>query len=104
MTWGEALRQTEILLSDPSSQVGASLAGWSHPATRDVMALWNFYDLVHVVAWGMGGGKGPRPKPHPRPWPEAGKRRATPASEVTQADIVEALRRAGHERPIPLSN
>lgn len=103
MTWGEALRLTEFLLSDPSSKVGSSAAGWSHSASREAMALWNFYDLVHQIAWSLRG-KGPRPKPHPRPWPDSGKRRATASAEVTQADIVAALRRAGHDRPVPLTN
>ena len=39
MPWGEAYRLTVILASDPSSRVGAALAGIAEPASRELVAL-----------------------------------------------------------------
>jgi len=39
MSWGEAYRLTVILASDPSSRVGAALAGIAEPASRELLAL-----------------------------------------------------------------
>lgn len=99
MTWGEALRLTVELASDPSSRVGAALAGWSRPTSHLELILMDQFDLSHQIAWGQAGGKGSKPKPYPRPWPERQKSRTKP--QVTQAEVVAALRFAGHEGPIP---
>lgn len=98
MSWGEALRLTKILLSDPSSLVTAHAAGWEHPVTREDMVLRDLFDLTHQAA--LAGSK-KRAKPYPRPWKTA-RSRTKPAASVTQADILAALRHAGHTAPIPL--
>ena len=100
MLWGEALRLTQALASDPSSHLAASVSGWTRPATFVELALLNLYDLTHQVAWAQGGGKGPRPKALERPWQgETTRSRVKPT--VSQEDVIRALRFAGHHGPIP---
>lgn len=102
MTWGEALRLTQRLAADPSSAVGASVAGWEYPATHEAIALWAAYDHQRGVAWSRGGGKGRKPEPYPRPWPSrAGRHRAKPDESLTQDQIIAVLRAAGHTAPLP---
>lgn len=99
MRWGEALRLTAILATDTSSHVAAALNGWERPASMHELALLDLYDLTHMAAWSQGGGKGKRPKPYPRPWPDRSKTVMTPT--VTQEQVIEALRFAGHTMPLP---
>jgi hypothetical protein len=94
MSWGEAYRLTEQLSIDPASAVGAALAGWEHPVSREALAVMNLFDLMHMVAWGQGGRKGPKPKPHPRPW--ADRMTSRPKPTVSQEEVLAALRMAGH--------
>jgi hypothetical protein len=93
MTYGEAWRQTFILMGDPSSQIAAALGGWDHPVDRADLVLRDLYDLQHAKA--MAGSK-KNAKPYPRPWPEVKTRRQAPGADVTQEQIFEALRSAGH--------
>lgn len=99
MTWGEAVRHTDRLAADPSSAIGAALAGWDYPVGYDALAVMNLFDLMHEIAWAQGGKKGSRPKPHPRPWSDRKTRRAKPT--VSQEEVIAALRSAGHMGPIP---
>lgn len=103
MTFGEAIRLTEQLASDPSSHVAAALLGWQHPYSREALVLADLFDLQHQKAW---GGKGAKPKPYPRPWPDqqSGKRTSKPAADITQDEILAALRRAGHTAALPSPN
>jgi hypothetical protein len=39
MSWGEALNLTRVLAGDPSSQVGAAVAGWQFAVSREWLAL-----------------------------------------------------------------
>lgn len=100
MSWGESLRLTEQLLEDPSSRVAVSVAGWDYPATRELLAVMDAYDLTHQIAWVQGGKKGQRPKPYPRPWPDQKKERIGVPS-VSQDQVLAALRLAGHDSPAP---
>lgn len=100
MTYGEAWRQTFILMGDPSSQVAAALGGWDHPVDRLDMVIRDLYDLQHMVA---AAGSKKTPKPYPRPWPEKKTRRAAPGADVTQAQVLAALRGAGHTAALPMS-
>ncbi len=59
MTWGEAARIIGILTADPSSALAASVAGWAHPISREALALYDLFDLEHMV------NSKKRPKPHP---------------------------------------
>ena len=76
-------------------------AGWDYPASRELLAAMDLYDLQHHVAWAQGGGKGRKPDPYPRPWPRASKRQMSPDKGVTQEQVLAALRFAGHEGPVP---
>lgn len=95
MSWGEALRQTVTLMSDPSTQVAAATGGWDYPVSRLDLTLRDLYDLTHQVA------SVKRVKPYSRPWAGKKKRRAQPDAGVTQSQIVAALRHAGHTANLP---
>lgn len=95
MTWGETWRLFHLLMHDPSSQVGAALAGWSEPVNRMDLTLRDLYDLQHASKTKR------KPKPYPRPWPDRTKTRLEPSADLTQDEIVAALRAAGHTAAIP---
>jgi hypothetical protein len=101
MTWGEALRLVNRLVLDPSSHVAAAVSGWSEPVSREALALMDLVDLQVMFRWVDAGKKGQKPKPYPRPWPVQTKKRAKPDPSLTQAEIVAALRAAGHTAPLP---
>ena len=71
MSWGEAYRLTRMLANDPGSQVFASLAGWSHPVTREWIVAADHRDSTEF------GRAGRRARPYPRPWTETRKRIGT---------------------------
>lgn len=85
MPWGEAWRLTHVLAADPSSHVAAAIGGWSHPVTREWLALADLIDLY----LGAHAKKGHKPKPYPRPWPDKNKkhfgRTTRPQTEVRAA-------------------
>lgn len=68
MSYGEAWRLTMELASEPSSHVGAAVAGWSHPVTWEWLVAADAYDAL-VAA--NSDPKKSRPKPYPRPWDKA---------------------------------
>lgn len=77
MPWGEADRLTRILAKDTSSQVGAALAGWQYPASRQALAIFDLYDAT-------AGAHFKRPKKYPRPWDPAPKRLGNASLTITQ--------------------
>lgn len=90
MTYGEAWRLMLLLLNDPSSQVCAASVGWSHPITRADVTMRDLYDLQHQSK------SEKKVKAYPRPWPERTKTRTSPSADLTQEQVVAALRFAGH--------
>ena len=62
MTWGEAWRLFELLAADGSSQIGATMSGWTQPATRTDLTLRDLYDLQHRSKAKR------KPEAYPRPW------------------------------------
>lgn len=91
MSWGEAWRLTQLLARDTSSQVAAALGGWEFPASREVITMWDHYDLAHRIAAGKK-----TPPPYPRPWSMAGPRKGTPVSvEEWEKRKAARLARAG---------
>ena len=62
MSWGEAIRLTQILAGDPSSHVAAALGGWAHPITRADITMRDLYDAQ------VASKSKRKPKPYPRPW------------------------------------
>lgn len=91
MPWGEAVRMTRLLASDPSSYIAAALNDWDRPVSTEALALYDVFDLLHQV------NSRKRPRPHPgRPLT---RRRAKPT--LSQTAVVAALRMAGHTGPLP---
>lgn len=103
MSYGEAWRLLAILQSDPSSYVAAALAGWEYPVSREDLVTRDLYDLTHQLAWQQAGGKGKKPEAYPRPWPKVTKTTTKPSADLTQDEIIAALRMAGHTAKLPLS-
>lgn len=64
MGWGEALRLARILSADPSSQVGAALAGFDRPVD------WPEIRLLHLIDSSEANRLGKKFKPVPKPWPD----------------------------------
>lgn len=95
MSWGEALRATDVLVQDSASHVGAALAGLKWPVTFEAQVLMGIYNTLIKSPWFKSA------KPWPSPFPERTKRRTAPAPDITQAEIIAALRRAGHHGPLP---
>jgi hypothetical protein len=62
-----SIRLTERLAKDTSSEVGAALAGWQYPASRQALAIFDLYDATANAHF-------KKPKPYPRPWDPAPKR------------------------------
>lgn len=92
MTWGEAIRLTKQLGMDTTSHVFVALAEWSYPASREALVAMDHYDAYTRATF-------KRAKPYPRPWPDRTKSRPKPS--VSQAEVVAALRMAGHAGPLP---
>ncbi len=69
MPWGEAYRLTVILAADPGSQVGAALAQWPYPVSREWLVMADHRDSTEY------GRIGRRAKRYPRPWEAPGMRR-----------------------------
>jgi hypothetical protein len=100
-SWGEAIRLTQKLITDPSTQVAAAMNGWDYPVSWDAIVAMNHFDLIHQIAWAQGGRKGPKPKPYPRPWPDRRRETLKAGAGVSQEDILKALAFAGHTGPVP---
>lgn len=94
MTWGEAGRLVDLLLADPSSRLAAAVEGWTRPASEESLVLMQVVDVLSAAHL-------KNPKPWPRPWPRSSSRRHLPSAELTQDEIVAALRAAGHTAPLP---
>ena len=62
MTWGEALRLTRVLELDPASAVGAALAKFDRPTSRESLMLMEVYDSLEANRAGR------KAKRYPRPW------------------------------------
>lgn len=90
MPLGEAWRITQQLIRDPSSAIGAALAGWDYPISHEALLLADLFDLEHTVNTKK------RPDPHPvRPFnQERQKRRMGNAAGRTPAQVVAILNAA----------
>lgn len=85
MSWGEAQRLSLILLTDPSSRVGASVRDWSHPITQADMTLRDWIDM----------NTSKKSPPYPRPWHPKPKHIGGIGVSV---DEFEAMKRAAAEQ------
>lgn len=100
MGWGEAIRVLRILRADPSSMVAAAAEGWSHPISREALALLDLYDLTMAA---NSSGKGPKPKPHSgRPFDTSGKKTQQYGNTGgrSRAEVVAILNARGHNLPV----
>ena len=68
MSFGEAIRLTSVLASDPSSHVAAALGGWAYPLSWGDITLRDLYDVQ------LASKSKRKPKPYPRPWDERPER------------------------------
>lgn len=74
-----------ILAKDPSSQIGAALAGWDGPRSAEWLILADLYDLQHQS-------KAKRtPKPYPRPLRESGPSNRLGKTQLPRADAIKML-------------
>lgn len=97
MSFGEAFRLTVQLVRDPSSAVGAAVAGWDYPTTHAALILADLFDLHHTVNTKQ------RPAPHPlRPFSltDQSRRRVGNVGGRTTGQVVTILAdaRAGRYR------
>lgn len=95
MSWAEAWFLTMELAGDPSSRVGARMADWSHPMSREGMAVMDLFDVTVRVNSGKKS-----PQPYPRPWdPKV----MGAIKTLTQPQILAALTARGHgSNPAPM--
>lgn len=94
MTWHEACALARALAQDPTSHLGAAIAGWKHPMSREAILTADLYDLQ--VAVNTERNKRSQIKPYPRPWAEAANRTASEKPVVSQEQIRAALAARGH--------
>lgn len=81
MRWPEVWRLFEQLAEDPSSHVGAALQGWTYPASRELLALSDLYDLTTAVNVDTRRGQ---PQKYLRPWPAPGTTRVGRSTLTTE--------------------
>lgn len=82
MSWGEALRLTDRLLRDLSSDVAAAVRGAAHPVSRE-------WELLHVIAsndFGVATAKKGKSRlyevaPHPYATRKIGGKSARPVAD-----------------------
>lgn len=90
MSWGEAIRLSGLLASDPSSQVAAALLEWPNPLSREALLLLDTFDLHGQVAVGK------KHVPHPMRPKQRRAKKQRKEQVLTQDEILEVLRKAGH--------
>lgn len=93
MTWGEAIRLTQVLIAAPDSQIGAAMQGWEFPISRETAAVLDLFDLEHAKA-----AKSPRPHSG-RPWTHgkrSGSRRIGNVAGRTREEVRRILNAHGH--------
>lgn len=96
MSWGEASRLTTILIGDPSSRLGATLAGWQYPTTREDLTLRSLFDLQGRSKYGR------KHATHPRPWDPQSKRFGAGASvSVSEFQSLKASLAVRNDLPDP---
>lgn len=61
MGWSEAIDLIRIIRADPSSQLVASIEGWSHPLSREGWMLADLIDIQGSKALGKKWNLYPRP-------------------------------------------
>lgn len=94
MTWAEAWDLTAALGDDPTSHVGAALAGWQHPFSHEALILADLYDLT--LSANTDRAKRARIRPYPRPFETNRDREKSRRPNVSQAVVRATLAAMGH--------
>lgn len=95
MTWAEAYDLTTELGRDPTSHVGAALAGWQHPYSHEALILADLYDLT--LSANTDRARRGRIRPYPRPFDTADKsRERSTRPAVEQSVVLATLAAMGH--------
>lgn len=89
MAWHESWHLTRELLTDPTSHAAAAVADWSHPLSREGMALLDLFDLLAIVNSGRR-----KPRPVPRPWDPKPKRMGK--TNRSRDEVIAILASRGH--------
>lgn len=93
--WDEALDLVRILRADPSSQLAASIEGWTYPLER---LGWMLADLIDVQGQTAAGKKW---KTYPRPMKAKDKtQRWGDVGGRSRAEVVAILNGMGHTLPV----
>lgn len=85
MSFREAWNLVGVLANDPSSQIGAAMAGWDGPKSAEWLILADLYDLQH-----MSKAKR-KPKPYPRPKAKKAPSQRLGKTQLPQADAIKLL-------------
>ncbi|MGH6978296.1 MAG: hypothetical protein ACRED4_03235 [Brevundimonas sp.] len=96
MEWGEAIRQVQILRSDPGTMTAAAIEGWDYPFPRELAATADLFDLEYAKT----GSK--NRKPYQRPFKVGGGevQKFGNTGGRTQAEVHAILRSLGHRLPV----
>lgn len=94
LTWHEAWALTQELCRDPSSHVGAAVAGMKHPWSYESAILADTFDLL-MAANTDEKARG-QVKPYPRPLETRPDGERSKRPNASQQDIRRALARRGH--------
>lgn len=93
MSITEAARQVRQLLTEPSSHTYAALHEWDYPLSQESMAVLLLADLfgqVNFKKW----------KPLERPW-KTREVEHLGKTDLSQEEVIAALRAAGHTAALP---
>lgn len=94
MSLHEAWQLTQELCRDPTSHVGAAVAGFKHPWSHESAILADLYDLT--VAANSDPKSRAKIKPYPRPFDIRAEGERSERPNVSQEVVREALARRGH--------
>lgn len=94
MTWAEAYDLTIELGKDPTSHVGAALAGWEHTYSHEALILADLYDLT--VSANTDKARRAKIRPYPRPFETNRDRERSRRPAVSQAVVKATLAAMGH--------
>lgn len=98
MSFREAWNLVGILASDPSSQIGAAMAGWDGPKSAEWLILADLYDLQHMSKAKRNPKPYPRPKSKKAPTKRVGKTQLATADAIKLLQSISPLRKAGPYR------
>ena len=84
-----------VLAKDPSSQLGAALAGWDSPKSAEWLILADLYDLQHMSKAKRKPNPYPRPKPKKAPTKRVGKTQLATADAIKLLQSISPLRKTG---------